>query len=116
MTELLAIFGLFIAPALVIAYFIKSRTAVRLAIQETARLALQQGQQLSPETIESFLKKPRSTESDFRSALIFGAIGIATIIIGFASNDFIAARYIGLVPLAVGIAYAIHWKMSSPAA
>ncbi|NVK10440.1 MAG: hypothetical protein HWD83_00420 [Gammaproteobacteria bacterium] len=116
MTELLAIFGIFVAPAMVIAYYIKSRTTARLAIQETVRLAIEKGQQLSPDTIESFMKKPRNTNDDFRSALVFGAIGISTIVIGFVYGDLIAARYIGLIPLAVGIAYAINWKMGKTTA
>ena len=92
-------------------------------MQSTIRSAIDKGQQLNPELIESlFQPKKPSKDKDLRYSLVWFAIafglGLFGAAIGAAENTsevFLIFSGIGALPFMVGLAYLIMWKFTEPA-
>ena len=111
MTEVIAILSVFVAPALVIAYFIRSRTQYRLAMQETLRMAIDKGETLTPETLENLNSTRREPDADRRTALILLSLGAAAMAVGFMNGDLEGFKYAGIFPFCMGIALLLNYKL-----
>ena len=111
MTEVIAILSVFVAPALVIAYFIRSRTQYRLAMQETLRMAIDKGETLTPETLENLNRTRREPDADRRTALILLSLGAAAMAVGFMNGDLEGFKYAGIFPFCMGIALILNYKL-----
>jgi hypothetical protein len=102
-----------IATAVVLCVWLVLRYRHRVELQRTVRGALEKGQALTPELIES-LGHPRHTrESDLRKALIWLALGIACGAFGLLVGEPDAVRpflAIGAFPFLIGIAYLVIWR------
>ena len=85
----------------------------RAEMQQTFRLALEKGSELSPEFVRQLGEPERTKDKDLRLGLIWLALGIAMLILGFAIND---PEVIGPMagsasfPGLIGIAYLIMWR------
>ncbi len=111
--ELLVPIVMFISLAVVLGLFLMFRYRTRTELQKTVRLALDKGQELTPEIIDR-LGQPRDKPyTDLRRALIWVAVGIAVAVFGLILDEDDAVRpliAIASFPLAIGIAYLImHW-------
>lgn len=89
----------------------------RLTAHETLRLAIDKGQEMSPELIErmSYLSDP--VKSDLRRGILLIAFGLAFVMLGLVipSDEPEAARgviAIASFPIILGIAYLGLWRFS----
>lgn len=86
------------------------RYRARREMQETFRMALDKGQELTPEVIDRLGHPKPSKDKDLRLGVIWLALAVGLVLIGFAVPDEDALR--GLLagaafPFAIGIAYLI---------
>ncbi len=103
----------FIATVLIVAVIMYFKYKTRSAVQETIRLAMEKGTELSGELIEQISEPKKSTATDLRRGLISIAIGVGFALFGAILGEEDAARpmlAIGMFPTLVGIAYLILWR------
>lgn len=86
------------------------RYRARREMQETFRIALEKGHELTPEIIDRLGHPRASKDKDLRLGVIWLALAVGLVLIGFAVPDEDALR--GLLagaafPFAIGIAYLI---------
>jgi hypothetical protein len=86
------------------------RYRARREMQETLRVALDKGHELTPEIIDRLGHPRASKDKDLRLGVIWLALAVGLVLIGFAVPDENALR--GLLagaafPFAIGIAYMI---------
>lgn len=106
----IAFFMVIVLIVFVIAYF-KFKT--RSAYQETIRLALEKGSELSPELLDQLAGPKRPKASDLRRGSVALAIGAAFALFGFILGEEEAVRpmiAVGMFPAMMGIAYLVLWK------
>ncbi len=87
----------------------------KLAIQDTIRKSLDQGNALTPELLEKLGTTPSPRIRDLRRGVVLSAIGIAAILAGLLINDNDASTgfvIIGLFPLLMGAGFLLVWKMN----
>lgn len=104
---------MFVVIGVVLGLFYYFRHRTRAQMQQTVRVALERGQELSPELIDRLGEPRKSPARDLRFGVIsvFLAIGIA--VFGFALGEDDAMRpllAVAVLPLAVGIAYLALWR------
>jgi hypothetical protein len=116
MEELWIPIALFAAITIIFSLWFYFRYQARMATQKTFRLALEKGNELSPEFIKQLGEPEPSKDKDLRRGLVWVAIGIAMVILGAAINEPDAmgpmmgsAAFPGLV----GIAYLIMWRFGT---
>lgn len=111
---------MFAALAVILVFFFWFRYRGRSEMQQTIRAAIERGQELTPELVES-LGKPAtpSKDKDLRYALIWIAVAIGFSAMGGAIGAAEAEEEIFLImsgvaafPLMLGIAYLIMWKFT----
>ena len=110
---LLIPFGAFIAITIVFVTWFFFRHKEKAATQETFRLALEKGSELSPEFIKQLGTPEPSKDRDLRRGLIWLAVGLAFALLGLAVNepDAIGPMLgVGSFPALVGVAYLIMWR------
>lgn len=119
--ELLAIsipIILFMILGLVTWAYFHFRYKTRARVQETIRLALEKGHELTPELLDRMVDPPPSEDRDFRRGLISIAIGVAFALLGFMVDEPEAVKPligVGLFPFLVGVAYMIMWRFGNNA-
>ena len=104
---------LFISIAVVFSLWFYFRYKARLATQQTFRLALEKGSELSPEFIKQLGEPEPSKDNDLRRGLIWFAIGLACAILGVAINEADATGPLlgtAAFPALVGVAYLVMWR------
>lgn len=95
------------------------RYRARSEMQQTIRMALDKGHELTPEIIDRLGHPKASKDKDFRLGIIWLAIGGALIAFGFGMPDHgeeeISQIFMGIsaFPFAMGIAYMILHKFTS---
>jgi hypothetical protein len=120
MTEdILALFipiAFFLLVGIVVWGYFLFRQKSRADLQQTIRLALDKGQELSPELIDR-IGEPRPDElRDLRRGLISFALAIAFAVFGhFIPDDEAGPIFLGIAafPAMLGIAYILMWKVTS---
>lgn len=96
--------------------FFHFRHRGRTELQSTIRLALEKGQELSPELIDRISEPKPGKMRDLKRGLIWIAIAIGFVGLGFTIPDDEARPImlgISVFPVAVGLAYILIWKLSS---
>ena len=92
----------------------------RKAAQATLRAAIEKGQELSPEIVQSLTGyAPPSGDRDMRRGLVLLAVALATLGFGFILPDEEATAVfmgVALFPLLIGIAYLIMTRLTPRAA
>jgi hypothetical protein len=88
-------------------------------MQQTIRLALDKGQELSPELIDRLGHPKAGRDRDLRLALIWLALAIGLALCGAAVPDPSGHALRGCLagaafPLMLGIAYLIMWRFAEP--
>jgi predicted MFS family arabinose efflux permease len=113
--ELLIPIVLFISMAVVLGLFLMYRHRTRAELQQTVRMALDKGQELTPDIIDRLGQPKQAPSSDLRRAVIWLAIGIGFALFGLILDEDEAVRpliAIGAFPMAIGIAYLIMSRVS----
>jgi len=108
-----------ISAAIVFIVFLFLRYRTRYDYQRTVRLAVEKGQQLTPEFLERLndraIKQERNPDRDLRLGAISVAIGLAIGSFGLILGEPDAVRPlmgVGNLPLLVGLALLALWKFA----
>jgi len=86
--------------------------------QQTLRLALEKGAELTPELMKSISEPEPPKNKDLRSGLIWLSMGVGLALCGFAVPDPTGNALQGCLagaafPFSIGIAYIIMWRYGS---
>lgn len=108
---------LFGGLTIVMCFYFWYRYRSRADAQQTIRLALDKGQELSPELVDRLGHPRASKDKDLRVAIIWLALAAGLVLIGFAVPDGGADALRGLLagaafPFVIGIAYLIMWRFT----
>ena len=104
-----------LGPVLLIALFFVLRFRSRRDMQDTIRTALDKGQDLTPELIDRLGHPKEPKDKDLRLAVIWLAISVGLVLIGFAIPEPEAFRGTlagAAFPFTIGIAYLILNKFA----
>jgi len=93
------------------------RYRARREMQETFRIALDKGHELTPEIIDRLGHPKASKDKDLRLGVIWTAIAVGMVLIGFAVPDPTGDALRGILagaalPFAIGIAYMILYRFT----
>jgi hypothetical protein len=118
MTEEFIPIVMFIVVAIIfwlVSYF---RFRSKAEMQQTIRLALEKGTELSPELIDRLGEPEPGKNRDLRRGLIWMALAIGLALCGVAVPDPSGHALRGCLagaafPLAIGIAYLLMWRYAS---
>jgi hypothetical protein len=105
---------MFIVIGSVLGLFYYFRYRARAEMQQTVRVALERGHELSPELIDRLGEPRKSPVQDLRRGVISIFVGIGIAVFGYFLDEQDAERpllAISMLPFAVGIAYLILWKL-----
>jgi hypothetical protein len=104
----------FVVIGLVIFVITFFRYKSRLATQKTIRLALEKGNEMTPELLTSLIEPKHSVSGDLRRGLVSLSIGVGIGLFGYILGEDDAVRpMIGMsmFPVFIGIAYLILWRL-----
>ena len=113
--EILIPISLFIAGVLIVFLIMYFKAKTRAGVQKTIRLALEKGNELTPELLDRLAAPKQSQSSDLRRGVIALSIGIGFAIFGTVIGEPDAVRPligVGMFPAIIGIGYLILWKTS----
>ncbi len=102
--------SMFVGLTVVISIFFWFRYRARSEMQQTFRMALEKGQELTPEVIDRLGHPKPSRDKDLRLGVIWLALAAGLVLIGFAVPDEDALRGLlagAALPFAIGLAYMI---------
>lgn len=112
--------AMFAGLTVIISLFFWFRFRARREMQQTIRAAIDKGQELSPELVESLgTSQKRSKYQDLRNGMIWLAVGAGIALFGVAMGQIeqevmpIMAG-ISALPFMIGIAYVIMWRVTEP--
>ena len=105
---------LFLAIALTycVKYYFAHRT--RQDVQSTVRVALERGDPLTPDLLDRLVQAPPPKRTDLRRGVIGIGLGIGLGVFGLVVGEPDAVRpmlAVGMVPLLLGLAYLILWRL-----
>jgi len=104
-----------VAPVVLLAVFFWFRYKTRREMQDTIRLAMEKGQELSPELIDRLGHPKAPKDKDLRLGVIWIAVAIGTAMLGLAiPEEEATGPLLGIAafPGAIGIAYLILHKFA----
>ena len=110
--------SMFAGLTLIISLFFWFRFRARSEMQQTIRSAIDKGQELTPELVESLGKPEKPVkDKDLRLGLIWLAIAIGLGVFGFAMGQiedevFPIFSGIAALPFMLGVAYMIMWRVT----
>ena len=107
--------SVFIAGVLVVFVVMYFNAKTRAGVQKTIRLALEKGNELTPELLDRLAAPKKSQSSDLRRGVIALSIGVGFALFGTVIGEPDAVRPmigIGMFPAIIGIGYLILWKTS----
>ncbi|MBT8085523.1 MAG: hypothetical protein HKN35_13325 [Woeseia sp.] len=116
MVEELIPIVMFLSIALVLILFYYFKFLGRKELQRTVRIALERGQDLSPELLDKLGEPQKSPLSDLRRGLIALAIAAGLAAIGLALGQEEAIRPLlasAMLPLFIGLAYLVLWRLNA---
>ncbi len=107
--------SVFIAGVLVVFVVMYFKAKNRAGVQKTIRLALEKGNELTPELLDRLAAPKQRQSSDLRRGVIALSIGIGFAVFGTIIGEPEAVRPmigVGMFPAIIGIGYLILWKTS----
>ena len=112
MVEVIVPTVMFACLAFVFGLLFWFRYRARREMQETLRVALDKGQDLTPEIIDRLGHPKAAPDKDLRLGVIWLAVAVGLVLIGFAVPDHGGDALRGLLagaafPFAIGVAYMI---------
>jgi len=104
---------MFVVIGAVLGLFYYFRYRTRAEMQQTVRIALERGQDLSPELIDRLGEPRKSAVTDMRRGAVAVGLAIGLALFGFALGEEDALRPLlatSMLPLFVGLAYLVlYW-------
>jgi len=115
MVEELIPIALFASIALIFFIVLYFKQRARSEMQQTIRMALERGTELTPEIINTLGDPEPSKNKDLRLGLIWMALAVGLALCGFAVPDPTGNALRGCLagaafPFAIGVAYMIMWR------
>lgn len=113
MAEELIPIVMFISMAVVIIVWLYLKYRSRVETQQTFRLALDKGTELSPEFIKQLGEPEQDKDRDMRRGLIWLSLALGLVLIGFAVPEPEALRGLlagAALPFCIGCAYMIMYR------
>ncbi|HEX9876946.1 MAG TPA: DUF6249 domain-containing protein [Gammaproteobacteria bacterium] len=107
---------LFVSVAVVISMVIYWSYRTRREVQATVRIAIEKGQELTPELLERLGQLGPSSQADLRRGVIALATGLGIAAFGVLVGEEDAVRpllAISALPALIGLAYLGLWRFSS---
>jgi hypothetical protein len=108
-------FAAVVGPAILLGFFFWFRFRARREMQDTIRIALDKGQELSPELIDRLGHPKKPKDRDFRLGVIWIAAAIGFALLGIAVPEEEAMRPmlgVAAFPFVIGVAYLILNKFA----
>lgn len=108
-------FAAVIAPAILLGVFFWFRFRARREMQDTIRIALDKGLELSPELIDRLGNPKPPKDRDFRLGIIWVAVALGFALFSFAIPEEDATRPmlgVAAFPFVIGVAYLILNKFA----
>ena len=108
-------FAAVVGPVILLALFFWIRLKARRDMQDTIRAAIDKGQELSPEVIDRLGHPKQPKDKDMRLAVIWLAIAVGLVLIGFAVPEPEALRGTlagAAFPFTIGMAYLFLHKFA----
>ena len=107
--------AMFAAIALIFFLVLYFKHRNRAEMQQTVRLALEKGTELTPDIINRLGEPEPSKNKDLRLGLIWMALAVGLALCGFAVPDPSGHAFRGTLagaafPFAIGVAYLIMWR------
>ncbi len=107
--------AMFAAIALIFFLVLYFKHRNRAEMQQTVRLALEKGTELTPDIINRLGQPEPSKNRDLRAGLIWTALALGLVLCGFAAPDPSGNALRGCLagaafPFAIGVAYLIMWR------
>ena len=102
---------MFVSMAVVFVFWFYFRYRSRMEMQQTLRMALEKGSELSPEFIRQLTEPDKNR--DLRRGLIFFALALGLVLIGFAVPEPDALRGLlagAALPFTIGCAYIVMYR------
>lgn len=108
---------MFASLTVILCLFFWFRYRNRFDMQETIRLALDKGHELSPEIIDRLGHPKASPDRDLRLAIIWLGLAVGLVLCGYAvpeptGNAFRGCLAGAAFPFAIGVAYLIIWRFT----
>ncbi len=115
MEELWIPIVMFVSIAFVFSLWFYYRYKARVETQQTFRLALEKGSELSPEFIRQLAEPEPSKDRDLRRGLVWLALAVGLALCGFAVPDPSGNALQGCLagaafPFSIGVAFLIMWR------
>jgi hypothetical protein len=113
MTEELIPVVMFISMALTFMVWFYLKFRAKVESQQTIRLALEKGTELSPEFIRQIGEPEPPKDRDLRRGMIWIALGIGMCILALGVNEADATGPLlgsASFPILIGLAYIIMWR------
>lgn len=104
---------MFVSVAVVFVFWFYFRYRTRMETQQTFRMALDKGTELSPDFVKHLGEPERSQDQDLRRGLIWLSLAVGLVLIGFAVPDPEALRGLlagAALPFSIGCAYMIMYR------
>lgn len=104
---------LVIAITYCVKYYFAHRT--RQDVQSTVRVALERGDPLTAELLDRLVQPPAPRRTDLRRGVIGICLGIGLGVFGLVLGEPEAVRpmlAVGMVPLLLGLAYLMLWRLN----
>ena len=107
--------AMFAAIALIFFLVLYFKHRNRAEMQQTVRLALEKGTELTPDIINRLGEPEPSKNRDLRAGLIWTALAVGLALCGFAVPDPSGHALQGCLagaafPFAIGVAYLVMWR------
>ena len=107
--------AMFMSIALIFFIVLYFKHRSRAEMQQTVRLALEKGTELTPDIINRLGEPEPSKNRDLRAGLIWTALAVGLALCGFAVPDPSGHALQGCLagaafPFAIGVAYLIMWR------
>jgi len=106
----------FLSMAIVIIVWLYLKHRSRVEMQQTFRLALDKGNELSPEFIKQLGEPEQDKDRDMRRGLIWLSLALGLVLIGFAVPEPEALRGLlagAALPFCIGCAYMIMYRFGA---
>lgn len=102
---------MFVVIGVVLCTYLYLRFRTRREVQETVRAAIERGQELTPEVLESLTGDGPGGQRDLRKGVIWLALAAALGILALAVDE---PDVLGpaALPLMLGIAYLVLWRIN----
>ena len=112
---------MFVGMTVIISLFFWFRYRARTEMQQTLRNAIEKGQELTPELVETLgMRQKPSKDRDIRFALMWLALAAALALFGWGMGSiereaFVALLSIAAFPFMIGLAYLVMWRFTERA-